>query len=106
MPNKVKNFVWQAATNVLPTAVNLISKRVNIPPTCAVCLASDETVLHSLVECNVAKACWIYSSVGFVGHCYSFLEWLDHIFTHCSKEECHVAMMICWRVWINRNDKV
>lgn len=106
VPNKVKNFVWRAATNVLPTAVNLISKRVNIPPTCAVCLASDETILHSLVECNVAKACWISSSVGFVGHCYSFLEWLDHIFTRCSKEECHVAMMICWRVWINRNDKV
>lgn len=104
--HKVKNFVWRAATNVLPTAVNLISKRVNIPPTCAVCLASDETALHSLVECNVAKACWISSSVGFVGHCYFFLEWLDHIFTRCSKEECHVAMMICWRVWINRNDKV
>lgn len=106
MPNKVKNFVWRAATNVLPTAVNLISKRVNIPPTCAVCHASDETVIHSLVECNVAKACWISSSVGFVGHCYSFLEWLDHIVTRCSKEECHIAMMICWRVWINRNDKV
>lgn len=74
--------------------------------TCAVCHAYDETVIHSLLECCVAKACWISSFVGFLGHCSSFLEWLDHIFTRCSKEECHIAMMICWRIWVNRNDKV
>ena len=106
VPSKVKNFVWRATTIVLPTAINLISKRVNILSTCVVCHTSDETVIHSLVECNVAKACWICSSVGFVGHCDSFLEWLDYIFTRYNKEECHIAMMICWRIWINCNDKV
>ena len=106
MPSKVKNFVWQAATNVLPTAVNLISKMVNLISTCTVCHAFDEIVLHYLLEYCFAKSCWFSSPVGFVGHCSSFLEWLDHIFTRCSKEECHVAMMICWRIWVNYNDKV
>ena len=57
MPNKVKNFVWRAAANVLPTAVNLISKRVDIPSTCIVCNAYEETVIHSLIECSFAKSC-------------------------------------------------
>lgn len=66
MPNKVKNFIWRAAHNVLPTAINLISKRVDVPSTCSVCNAYEETVLHSLVTCSFAKSCWNSSSVGFV----------------------------------------
>lgn len=83
---------------MLPTAVNLISKRVDIISTCAVCNAYEETVLHSLLECSFAKSCWISSPVGLVGHCSSFLDWLDHIFTRCGKNECNNAMMLCWRI--------
>ena len=57
MPNKVKNFVWRAAKNVLPTTVNLISKRVVILSTCPVCNAYEETILHSLIVCIFAKSC-------------------------------------------------
>ena len=106
MPNKVKNFIWRAAINVLPTAVNLISKRVDIPSTCTVCNAHEEPVTHALIECSFAKSCWISSHVGFIGHCSFFLDWLDHIFTRCSKDECNVAIMLCWRIWINRNNRV
>lgn len=44
--------------------------------------------------------------MGFVGHCSSFLDWLDHIFTRCNKDECNIVVMLCWRIWINRNDRV
>ena len=49
VPNKVKNFIWRAAHNVLPTTITLISKRVDVPSTCSVCNAYEETILHSLV---------------------------------------------------------
>ena len=104
VPSKVKNFIWRAAKNVLPTAINLISKRVEITSTCAVCSANEESVLHALIECSFAKSCGFSSPVGFVGCCGSFLGWLEHIFTRCSREDCNIAMMICWRIWIHRND--
>ncbi|KAK9195743.1 hypothetical protein WN943_003868 [Citrus x changshan-huyou] len=106
VPNKVKNFIWRAAHNVLPTATNLISKRVDVPSTCSVCNAYEETVLHSLVACSFAQSCWNSSSVGFVGYCSTFLDWLAQVFIRCSKEECNIAMMICWQIWVNRNNKV
>ena len=65
MPSKVKNFVRQAATNVLPTAVNLISKMVNLISTCVVCHAFDKTVLHSLLKCCFANSYWFFFLCGF-----------------------------------------
>ncbi|KAH9718961.1 reverse transcriptase domain-containing protein [Citrus sinensis] len=106
VPSKIKNFIWRAAKNVLPTAVNLLSRRVDIISTCAVCNANEETVMHALIECSFAKTCWFSSPVGFVGYCTSFLTWLEHIFAYCSADDCNIAMMICWRIWIHRNDKI
>ncbi|KAH9672066.1 reverse transcriptase domain-containing protein [Citrus sinensis] len=83
VPNKVKNFIWRAAHNVLPTATNLISKRVDVPSTCSVCNAYEKTVLHSLVACSFAQSCWNSSSVGFVGYCSTFLDWLAQVFIRC-----------------------
>ncbi|KAH9684395.1 reverse transcriptase domain-containing protein [Citrus sinensis] len=53
-----------------------------------------------------AQSCWNSSSVGFVGYCSTFLDWLAQVFIRCSKEECNIAMMICWQIWVNRNNKV
>ncbi|XXG85571.1 hypothetical protein AAC387_Pa11g0623 [Persea americana] len=105
VPGKVKNLIWRAAMNVLPTADNLIRRRVEVIPTCSLCNAYNETITHALVDCDFAKSCWISSSIGYVGNCSSFLVWLEHIFSCCSKEDCNLAVMICSRIWINRNDK-
>ncbi|KAK9190098.1 hypothetical protein WN943_018699 [Citrus x changshan-huyou] len=106
VPSKIKNFIWRAAKNVLPTAVNLLSRRVDIISTCAVCNANEETIMHALIESSFARTCWFSSPVGFVGSCTSFLIWLEHIFARCSTDDCNIAMMICWRIWIHRNDKI
>ncbi|XXG86094.1 hypothetical protein AAC387_Pa11g1057 [Persea americana] len=106
VPGKVKNLIWRAAMNVLPTADNLIRRRVEVMPTCSFYNAYSETITHALVDCDFAKSCWISSSIGYVGNCSSFLVWLEHIFSRCSKEECNLVVMICWRIWINRNDKI
>ena len=71
--NKVRNFLWLAATNVLPSVVNLVTRRVAIPPTCSLCNAYDETITHTLLECEFSKSCWIFYAVGFFGPCNSFL---------------------------------
>ena len=95
MPGKVRNFLWRAATNVLPTATNLVYRRVVIVPTCSVCNACNETVTHALLECGFARSCWISFAVGALGHYTSFLVWLEFIFTTYSKKNCQLAAMIC-----------
>ncbi|KAH9724860.1 putative reverse transcriptase/RNA-dependent DNA polymerase [Citrus sinensis] len=105
VPGKVRNFLWRAATNVLPTADNLVRRRVDIMPTCSLCHACNETVTHALLECGFAKSCWMSSAVGFLGHYSSFLDWLESIFSTYSRENCQLAAMICWRIWIHRNDR-
>ena len=95
---KVKNFIWRATSNVLPTNDNLICRRVEVLPTCYVCNASTEMVSHVLVDCNFAKFCWISSPIRYVAHCSSFLLWLENMFGRCKKEDCELAVMICWRL--------
>ena len=57
MLGKVRNFLWRAVTNVLPTATNLVHRRVTIVPTCSLCNAYNETVTHALLECGFARSC-------------------------------------------------
>ncbi|KAH9753855.1 putative reverse transcriptase/RNA-dependent DNA polymerase [Citrus sinensis] len=61
VPPKVKNFLWRAMANVLPTADNLRQRRV---------------------------------------------EWLEELFDRCQLEDYSLAAMICWGLWLNRNNMV
>ena len=106
VPSKVKHFIWRALMNILPTTDNLLPRKVEVSPICPICSAANEYVLHCLVECLFAHSCWLLSSIGTVRRCSSFFEWIEEIFTRCSKEDCKLAVMVCWRLWFNRNDKV
>lgn len=98
VPGKVKNFLWRIVKNVLPTTNNLLSRRVQVLPTCSVYNAYNQSIIHALVECGFAKSCWIASHVGYVGQMSSFMEWLGIIFSRCNKDDCELAAMICWRI--------
>ncbi|KAH9763200.1 putative reverse transcriptase/RNA-dependent DNA polymerase [Citrus sinensis] len=106
VPTKVKNFIWRAVANVVPTTDNLIQRRVEVNSICPICNASNESLLHILVKCPFAKTCWLLSLVGFVGGCTNFGVWLENLFTRCSSADCNIVAMICWSLWINRNGKV
>ncbi|KAF4395739.1 hypothetical protein G4B88_013513 [Cannabis sativa] len=54
IPLKVKNLMWRAGMNFLPTMVQLRSKHVNVSSLCPVCQIEDETILHRLVSCPEA----------------------------------------------------
>ena len=106
VPAKVKNFLWRAMANVIPTANNLVQRRVEVHPLCPICNVSTEIISHVLPECPFAKSCWLASAVGFIGNCWNVGEWLETLFTRCSKDDCSLAAMICWGIWLNRNNRV
>ena len=77
VPPKVKNFLWRACTDCIPTGSTLMSKRVEISKFCPLCHASIETPLHILVNCPLARGCWVQTEMGSViSHHGSFEEWL------------------------------
>ncbi|KAH9754875.1 reverse transcriptase domain-containing protein [Citrus sinensis] len=106
VPGKVKHFFWRALMNVLPTVDNLRPRKVEVSPICPICNAENESVLHCLVECLFAQSCWLLSSIGTFGSCSSLFDWFEQVFTRCCKDDCNLAVMLCWRLWFNRNDKV
>ena len=57
VPGKVKYFLWRALKNILPTANNLLSRRVDVSPICPIFSAVNESVFHCLVDCVLAKSC-------------------------------------------------
>ena len=58
MPNKIKNFVWRACQNILPTKSNLYCRQVINSEVCEVCNKSCETTSHVLLHCDFATSVW------------------------------------------------
>ena len=48
VPPKVRNFIWRACRNCLPTRNNLWRRKVRIEATCDICRQEPETTSHVL----------------------------------------------------------
>jgi hypothetical protein len=64
LPNRVRNFVWRLAKNILPTRGNLSKKGVKIEPLCPFCNSDIEIIEHLFMKCNIAKLVWFSSCLG------------------------------------------
>ena len=58
IPLKVRNFLWRAYSDVLPTWANIAWRRLPIDPSCAICGQAEESVCHALWECSLATNIW------------------------------------------------
>lgn len=63
IPPKVKNFVWRAILECLPTLENLRKRFVDVYPFCQVCKVASESQEHILYYCPFANRCWSISSL-------------------------------------------
>ena len=57
LPPKVKNFMWRACRNCLPTRVKLQSRGVQCPLDCAVCAGPHEDSSHLFFDCGKSIIC-------------------------------------------------
>ncbi|KAM6544531.1 hypothetical protein CsatB_025267 [Cannabis sativa] len=108
IPPKVKNIMWRAGRNCLPTLCMLQTKRVNVQSLCPICGVEEETALHALVTCSHVKRVWDRVGIGTnILHDHtSFLDWCYGTFSGVdSNKKCLVATL-CWVIWSARNDFV
>uniref|UniRef100_A0A803PGZ2 RNase H type-1 domain-containing protein n=1 Tax=Cannabis sativa TaxID=3483 RepID=A0A803PGZ2_CANSA len=92
-PPKVKDMLWRSVSNCLPTYGSLVQRHVRISSTCPRCSRSVETIIHCLVTCSFATACW--RLVGLYGDSpgdVSFGSWLQDHFNNWDLRERQMGL--------------
>ena len=74
VPNKVKNLVWRACRNSLPTKENLVRRTVIDNPIYDRCKEVPESSLHALWSCGELDVVWEDDSQW---HCRRNLTFVD-----------------------------
>ena len=98
--------MWRTLQGVLPTAANLRSRMVPVQQLCPVCANERETSPHLLIRCSFARECWSLTSMPIPGQFEVFSAWLSKMLDQRSTEEMCIAIMMCWAIWLNRNNIV
>ena len=52
VPNKVRNLLWRACRDAMPTKANLVRRKIIKEPLCDRCHEAHETPLHALGLCK------------------------------------------------------
>lgn len=99
VPSKIKNFLWRACRNALPTNANLVRSCVLTNPRCCVYNNNEENVLHCLWSCPSLSTIWEEDpqwNFRTVTILTSFAQLLEYVFAlNCSSE---LFTMVTWTV--------
>lgn len=116
VPERVKFFMWQVVHERVPT--NLVRARVipQTPTTCSFECHGEESILHTLRDCEAAKRVWrelinpSYMYSFFTGTLQDWLKWnarKDLGNRKWRKWPWHRCFgILCWLIWKNRCAKV
>ena len=59
VPPKIKNFLWRACRNALPTKQALMKRKIIADPICERCLSAVEETEHALWSCLKLEVVWV-----------------------------------------------
>ncbi|KAI5336490.1 hypothetical protein L3X38_015758 [Prunus dulcis] len=105
---KVKQFLWRAVSNILPSFLNLYKRRLSTSHLCPICLESPESIEHMLVLCPWTACVWFGSAIGYRVDLQNFTSldrWLgsllrgESMFSPNSRWILSVVAFTCWHIW-------
>ena len=109
VPGKVKDLIWRAYHETLPTNHQLHRRRIRSSRLCPICLQEDETTLHTLWQCPMARNMWALipeRTQKLPNHGGDFSLFMQKIFSDFSKEAAKDWAVIMWSIWNARNRHV
>lgn len=109
LPGKVINFLWRICRGVLPTAMTLRTKYVDISPVCSWCQLHGESDVHVLFSCDFAKEVWRRAGLGDVIQLLdgdTAMSVLKRVFQYNGIERRGIVGLVCWNLWQRRNSWV
>lgn len=106
VPPKVRNFIWRACSNILPTRENLHRRKIAVDPQCEFCKQQPESVYHMLWECPFARNTWAVVK-GRLQKCPNavadFFDLLRLLQSRLDCSDLEVWAITAWALWNARN---
>ena len=101
---KVKNFVWRACRNALPTKKELVRRTITADPVCDRCGAAVEDPLHALWSCAELDIVWADQSLWEFRWSTDF-ENFKRLVSWVIEEGKQLELLAytAWSVWNQRN---
>ncbi|XP_058774363.1 uncharacterized protein LOC131648640 [Vicia villosa] len=101
--NRVRNFLWRASKDILPTKINL-SKKVKLAPDFPLCQNQVETSDHLFLHYNVSKQVWFLSPLGLrIPPSTGIDYWIDKMLNVGDSYGSQLFSVILWKMWSWRN---
>ena len=106
VPPKVKNFMWRACSNILPTRDNLHRRKLHVEPMCGFCCQNSKTAEHVLWTCPFARNVWALCR-GKLQKCSNvaidFFSLFQLLVDRLECDELKKWAMVSWALWTARN---
>lgn len=103
---KVKQLIWKALNNILPTQVNLHQKRIIENRMCPICCIEEETVVHALWNCLAVSDVWVeeVSPINkWQGGAVGFMQLWTDLYSQLPMDKLELVAFSFHKVWARRN---
>ena len=109
MVNAVKNFLWRACNNLLPTKMNLMRRGIVKDARCPICEREAETMTHILWRCSAAQDEWGCEPKKLqkgIDEGLTFAQVLTTMIGRFDMEEIELMAVMAQKIWFRRNAMV
>ena len=101
----MRNLVWRATKNSLPTKTNLVQRKIITSSTCESCQQANEDVCHALFHCPKLSDLW--NKVPLWNHdslrqAATFIDLTGCVFA--DNRDPALFSMVIWTLWNRRNN--
>jgi hypothetical protein len=106
---KIRNFLWRACSNILPTRSKLFDKKISFTYSCSSCNEEAETTVHALWLCLTALEAWSLSGLPWLillPNPRTLADLLEDAALALSNAELIFFTTILWKLWCFRNDAI
>ena len=106
VPHKIRQFIWRACTESLPTMFNMHRRRIVPTASCPFCHQENEDVKHALWSCPAHSPVWASHATAhklFRRRHPSFLDILFNLFVLGTTKSIAELAFMFWLLWNRRN---
>lgn len=101
----MKHFLWLALHESLPTNSFLVKRHIFVDSSCNRCGATEETILHTIRDCPLARMVWLKLQVGH-NKIFANANATGWIRSNLAGTQSTLFAVSCWVLWKAHNNEV
>ena len=104
VPPKVKNLIWRACRNAMPTKTTLLRQTITINPLCEQCHVAHEDPLHALWACSELDVVWNDVELWNFKNLVRFMDFKELLSWIIAEDKnMELFAVTAWSIWNQRN---